>query len=428
MSGLGTADRGVSTATPRSSRATMETMTVLQSRPIRRVKPSQPTPRRSVLVTAAIAAGWCAAFGLVLALVLAVAAWFAADDGSFGGAVRIGALSWLVAQGGGLRVGGVAITALPLGTCLLSGWLLHRSGRWVGTTGAVDNLVDAARAIAAIMLTYVAICLVVYGVTQSASAHADPVRTVVSSVVLSGVFGGLGVVRGAGIWDELVEPIPADIRAVLAGAGAGVLALLAASAALFSASMVVHFSDAITLAEGLHTGLVGGFIIAVVGLAAVPNAVLCSGAYIAGPGFLVGTATTVTTTSVQLGPVPALPILAAVPRSGGAWWQEALVILPVVAGVLAGIVTARRYETDGYLQATLRGAVSGLVGGLAFGVSTWLATGAIGPGRMQDIGPAVLATTLISAAALAIGGAGGGAAWRWWDARSAVRVPESPTV
>jgi hypothetical protein len=408
----------------------METMTILQSRPILRVRPSQPTPRRAVPLTAALAAGWCAAFGLVAALALAVVAWFAADNGSFGGAVRIGLLSWLVAQGGGLHIGGLAITALPLGTCVLSAWLLHRSGRWVGTTAAVDTLADAARATTALTATYVAISFVVYAVTQSADVHADPVRTVVSAVVLAGGCGGLGVLRGAGLWAELVAPIPPDLRALLTGAGAGALALLAAAAALFAGSLVVHFSDALTLAEGLHTGIVGGLIMTLVGLAAVPNAILCSGAYLSGPGFLVGTGTTVTTASVQLGPMPALPILAAVPRSGGAWWQEALVVIPVLAGVVSGVVTVRGFEVDGYRQACMRGATSGLAGGLTFGALTWFATGAIGPGRMQDLGPEVLATTLICAAAFTLGGAVGGPSWRWWTQRGSTSVPqpEQPTA
>jgi hypothetical protein len=42
-----------------------------------------------------------------------------------------------------------------------------------------------------------------------------------------------------------------------------------------------------------------------------------------------------------------------------------------------------------------RSAAAGALGGIAFGGACLLATGAVGPGRMADVGPDVLATTVV---------------------------------
>jgi hypothetical protein len=406
----------------------MDAMTVLQSRPILRIRPMPDGPDRSPLLPAAVAALCCAAAGILSAIAMAVAAWFASDTGSFGGAIRVGALGWLVAQGGGLVLSDVSVTVLPLGGCLLAGWLLYRGGRWVGATSRIDSLADVGRAAAVLATTYTVTVGVVYAATQTSHAHTLLVRTAVVAVVLSGGFGAFGVIRGGGIVDSLLDPIPDDVRSVLFGAVTGAVAMVGASGVLFTASMAVHFSDAVNVAEGLHAGLVGGSVLALVSLSAVPNAVLCSGAYLAGPGFMLGSATTVTTTGVTLGPLPALPILAATPRSGGAWWQEALVVVPVLAGAVSGVVTLRMQPVSGYVLGLLRGAAAGVLGGVTFGASTWLATGALGPGRMQEVGPDALLTTAVCGVALAVGGAASGAAWQWWISESAGEAPDSALV
>jgi hypothetical protein len=403
----------------------MGAMTLLQSRPIRRVKPTPETPNRPGVLAAAVAAACTAGAGLVIGLVAAVAAWFAVDTGSFTGAVRVGALAWLVAQGGGLHVGGVAVTAIPLGGCLVAGGFLYRSGRWVGANSAVRSLASAASAAVALTLAYALIGVVVYAVTRSGGGHADLMRTLVATVVLPAGFGTAGIIRGAGLSDAFLRPVPQEARAVIRGAVAGVSSLFAASAVVFGASFVVHFSDVSRLSDGLSTGVVGGIILIAICVALIPNAVLCAGSYLAGPGYLLGTGTMVTASSVQLGSLPSLPILAATPHSGGAWWQEALLVVPVAAGGVAGIVALRRHRVEGHGAAAMRSAVAGLVAGLGFGATTWLATGALGPGRMRDIGPDWLATTTLCAVAFTIGSLAAGLAWTWWTARSAAPSDES---
>jgi hypothetical protein len=269
----------------------------------------------------------------------------------------------------------------------------------------VTGWVDLAGATSVLAVTYTGIAVVVHVLTRTAAAQADAVRVVVCPMLLAGVLGGLAMLRASGLSESLFSMLPWRARAMLAGVAAGVLCMVGIAAAVFVASMTVHFTEAMRVAEGLNAGLVGGLILALIGAGAVPNGVLCAGAYVAGPGFVLGTDSAVSPFDVHLGPLPAFPVLAAVPRSSGAWWQEGLLLLPLAAGVVAGLITLRRSPVTGVLERTGLAAGSGAAAGCVFGLSTWLATGALGPGRMQDIGPDVFLTTVVCTASLALGAA-----------------------
>jgi hypothetical protein len=344
---------------------------------------------------ALVGVGWVIFAGLTASLTLAAAAWLAADGGSFGGAVRAGALGWVVAHGSGVHAGGATVTAVPLGGVLLAGMLLYRAGRWAAATSVVESFRDAAVGTALMTGAYAATGVAVAGLTYRSSGYVDLWRAATVFAACALVFGGLGIVRGAQLADELADLLPPTLRGIAAGASAGFLTMVATAAVAFAIAMGAHLSSAMTIADGLDAGAVGGVILALVGLSLVPNAVLCAGAFMAGPGFVLGTGTAVSSAGVDLGPLPAFPILAATPRSGGSWWQEALVAAPLLAGAVAGIVTLRRSPTRSYLLIAARTAAAGLAGGLAFGAACMLATGAVGPGRMADIGPDVLATALV---------------------------------
>jgi hypothetical protein len=391
-------------------------MTELMTRPILRVRPTDEPPRRPVAVSALVAGVAAAVLGLTISVALAVGAWFAGDTGTFGDAVRVGGFGWLVGNGTGVRVAGVSFTAVPLG--LLAGWAyaVYRLGRWSGQTSAVRHGGDVVSGTLLIAVGYAGTGLAVRELVTTDSAEVPIIRCVVALLLVGMVFGGIGLVHGSDSVAPVLALIPPPVRACLSGAVAGVAIMFVASSAVLIGSLVVHFSDAVTLQEGLAGGGIGAIAVALIGAASVPNAVLCAGAFVAGPGFAVGTGTTVAPGDVSLGQVPGLPLLAALPAGGEqAWWQPVLILVPVLAGAVAGLVTFRRDPAFGLDQAALRGAGSGLVGGLAFGASTWLATGSIGPGRMQDIGPFVLATSVVCAVAFLLGGGTAAVLARWWQ-------------
>ncbi|MGH3447210.1 MAG: cell division protein PerM [Nocardioidaceae bacterium] len=388
-------------------------MTDLMSRPILRVRPATPGPRRPLLLSCVLLAAWVAVGGLICCVLIAVAGWFAADTGSFGGAVRVGALSWLVGNGAGVHLGSISLTAIPLGLLAVFAAVLYRGGRWVGTNAAVSSLADVTRGALVVGGCYAVAAAVTWLLTRADDAGADLARALVACFLVGVVFGGLGILHGAGRGAQLMDLLPDELRAALTGGLAGGLALMAAGALLVAGSLVVHFSTAVKLTEGLHSGLVGGAILALLGVAFAPNAVLCAGSFIAGPGFAVGSGTSVAPGDVHLGTLPSFPLLAALPSDASQWWQSALVALPVLAGALAGLVAVTCFPVFRLDHAALRGGCAGVVGGLGFAALTLLATGSVGPGRMADIGPDVAGTTVVCAVAFLLGGAVAGAGYRW---------------
>jgi hypothetical protein len=404
----------------------MNGMTELMSRPILRVGATAQPPRRSMPIAALISGVAAALVGLMTSIAVTVLVWFAGDTGSFGGAVRVGAFGWLVSNGSAVEVSGVSITAIPLGFLGFCAFLVYRAGRWCGNTAAVRHGGDVVAGAVLVATGYAGSGAVVGLVARTESASVGWARLLVALCAVGLVFGGLGVVRGSGSVEPVLALLPLPLRACLTAAVASAAAMVAASALVVVGSLVVHFSDAVTLQEGLVSGTVASLALTLLGMAAVPNAVLCAGAFVAGPGFGVGTGTQVAPGDVHLGHLPGFPVLAALPSGGGEpWWQAVLILVPVVAGAVAGIVVIRHDPVFGYDQAALRGALSGLVGGVGFGMMTWLATGSVGPGRMQDIGPEVVATTVVCGLAFLVGGAVAACGARWWQTEGTRRGVDS---
>jgi hypothetical protein len=118
---------------------------------------------------------------------------------------------------------------------------------------------------------------------------------------------------------------------------------------------------------------------------------------------------------VVLGPVPAFPLLAALPDVGPArWWAQALVGVPVLLAAAAAATTLRRYPVPEYPAGAACGAGAGVVGGLLLGLLCSVAGGSVGPGRMADVGADLLSVAPMAMLATGVGGLVGGLVTTWW--------------
>jgi hypothetical protein len=113
----------------------------------------------------------------------------------------------------------------------------------------------------------------------------------------------------------------------------------------------------------------------------------------------------VTPTAVVLGPLPMFPLLAALPGPGSTpGWAVAMLAVPPLVAALAAYRALGRYPTARWDEAALRGAGGGLMCAVGFTVLAAVAGGAVGPGRMTDVGPFVLPVLLHGIAMFGIGG------------------------
>jgi Family of unknown function (DUF6350) len=131
--------------------------------------------------------------------------------------------------------------------------------------------------------------------------------------------------------------------------------------------------------------------------------------YLAGPGFAVGTGTSVAITGVHLGAVPALPLLAALPSAGagGAGWPLSLAAT-LAAGLVSGVLVDRASRREpaqpisSWLDVLRVAGLTGALTGVALGALAAASSGPAGPGRLQHAGPTPWWVALAAAAATAV--------------------------
>lgn len=378
---------------------------------------------RSLTLTSAVAG--VAAAGTVLAgcMVVALVGWYASDAGAHGttrDALRVGTDAWLMAHGAHLHLatGSVAVTltALPLGVSVLSLYAAHRWGTWAAAASAVEDARSLALGTLVLSGLYGVVALVSAVLAATTTASPSLPWSFVGGVLVGLLGGGTGLLRGSGL--DWRRRAPESLRACALGAVSSALLLVAAGAVLTAVALLVHFDTAANVLSRLHTDAAGGLLYTVVVVAVAPNAALMSSSYLLGPGFSVGTGTLVSPAAVTLGPVPAFPLLAALPPPGTPpAWLDALVAAPVVAAVVATVLVLRRHPALTYDVGLLRGAGAGVLGGLLVTGLVALAGGAVGPGRMTDVGAPLLDTLVCATVAMGVGGLFAGVAATWWARR-----------
>ena len=374
-------------------------MTSLLTRPdSARVDPARPRP----LVLIAALGGVLAAVGpLVVLLAVGVIGWFVTDAGVHGAprdGIRMGALAWLAGHGSGFTVLGTRITIVPLGVTAITVWSMWRLGHRVGDTVSghgpdADRISDGERdltvpaASATFFAGYAVVAVVV--ATLAAGSTADPSvpRVLAWTVAMTAVVATPAIAVGSGraaIWAAF---LPAAVRAGVAVARAVLRTLLVTSGLVFLVALALSFDDAATLTAQLHPSPSEAGLYALVNAAFVPNAALFTGSYLLGPGFAVGGATLVSPSAVVLGPLPLVPLLAALPAVGTpAGWVGALIVLPPLGAAVAAFRTLRGRPL-GWDRLALAGCGGGLAAGIGFAVLAAISGGAAGPGRMRSVGP-----------------------------------------
>ena len=163
--------------------------------------------------------------------------------------------------------------------------------------------------------------------------------------------------------------------------------LLGISSIVFGILLLLNISMVKNLTTVLQPGIFGGFLLLLLNILYIPNAVVSTLAYFSGVGFAVGSGTLVSPTSFRLNKIPAMPLLGALPENKS---LIALVgvLLIVAAGALLVTWTIslnQQVLVQSYLVAVLLAAFVGYSGSgalitdamSAVGVSTWKFTLAI---------------------------------------------------
>ncbi len=336
----------------------------------------------------------------------------ASEGTGWGQSVTVAAGFWLLGHGVPPVASGTTVTLVPLGLTALALFCCFASARR-----------SAHTAVSAWVAGTVTYALATLGVALLAGS--TPPWGLGVAVVGGAVVGGLGLGGGilarpdapfvADLAGRLDRVVPPTVRLGLRGGLLGTSLLAGASAVVVGAWLVAGRATSGDIVAGLVPGTVGGIVLALGQLAVLPNLVAWAGAWLVGPGFAVGEGSTFAPGGSEPGALPAIPLLGALP---GDDWTNALtpwVPAGVVAlGVVAGVFVWRRlrdvagtHPDDVVPWSAVVLALAGvaLASGLLVGLVSWLAGGAVGPGRLEIVGADALVVGALAAVEI-----GGGAA------------------
>lgn len=402
---------------------------------------------------------------VVIAPIVAVWATAGFQNTRFDALARLAGQAWLLIHGVPLHLTTVAggamaqpesgtLSLIPLGLTLIPILLAWRAGRRLARASYTDQLWQA---LLGSWLVYAAFGMATGFVCRT----SDVVINLWFAMLIPLLPFGLGMVIGArresGSWSRLIGVDAVDWIArtsqhsrwagsyLASAVKAGSVALMAAltmSAALLAVDLFVHWDRVIAVYEGLDAGAMGGAVLTIAQLGFLPNLVVFALAWTSGSGFALGVGSQAGPLGTAVGPIPSIPVFAAVP-SGPLDYGFVALVVPALAGALAGWWFLREGENhfDEWLSIKIRsrwftaaastlvlGAIIGTASGLMAAALAWMARGSAGIGRLTDIGPDPLVTALWVAVGVGVGVVIGYAAGPWLERQQKLREADLEAV
>lgn len=354
-------------------------------------------------------------------------------DMEFSSVAAMSAHLWLLIHGVPLDLAAAfgasagTMTLVPLGLSILPLLLCYRSGRRLARASYEGEFLIP---VLSGSVTYALISSAMYG---WASPHPQPLQALNAALVPLGiVVAGLmwGGYREARSLSRMVGVDTAEqisqmsqysrwagsyVWAVVRAAVVAFVALVGLGAVLLGIGILAGWSQIVATYQELHAGAVGDTAVTLLQLGFLPNLVIYAIAWSTGAGFSFGAGTSVGLTSSDVGTLPMLPILGAVPESMGTFGLVGLLV-PLGAGAIAGWWFLREGEDhlDEWVALKvpfrpLSALISAVVLGVMTGIMTsfgalwlgWISYGSLGIGRFTEVGAEPL--TFAAHTALTVG-------------------------
>lgn len=324
-------------------------------------------------------------------------------------AVRVAFNGWLLAHGVPLQteVGPVGLTPLALSLVLF--WQVMRAGANTAKATAAATIGEGVSAAVAVGAVYGVIGAVVAFLAGMTGIHANLALAGGIVLVFGVVSAAVGVMRTNGIGALVMRRMPWQIRQALPMGTLAASLLVGCAALLVGVALALSAEDAIAVFEVYNPGVIGGIGLFGLSLVYAPTVALWGVSYVVGPGFAIGSGTSVSPLDVSLGPVPAFPLLAALPTTTASGPAMLLLGIPLAAGVVSGVALARlRPDGQRWRNTLIGAALVGPVAGIIIGVLSLAASGPLGANRLSAVGPSpwqVAVVTTVEIALFAVVGA-----------------------
>ncbi|MFI9814872.1 cell division protein PerM [Saccharothrix variisporea] len=321
-------------------------------------------------------------YAAVAALLALVSSTAAHAKFSTTGVLAASAPGWLVAHHVPLRFDGGQLGVLPLLPTVLLMLLASRAA-----AGAADRLglfepLQARGVVISIASAHaVTGGMIAFLMGDDGVVRATPAVAFFGCAAVSGVAAVAGVAQRCGLVEVVFERIDPVARHGLRAGAMALFALTACGALLLAFGLAVSWPVTSSLFDQAGGTLGTGLGIWLMCLGYLPNAVVGALSYVTGAGFSIGSAT-VGPIEFTGGPVPAVPLLAAMPEQQSPLLPLVLV-LPGATGVLVGYALRAAAGTPrARVRAVLVAAVTAGVGTLVLAA---VSGGSLGGGAFNPV-------------------------------------------
>jgi hypothetical protein len=167
--------------------------------------------------------------------------------------------------------------------------------------------------------------------------------------------------------------------------------LLMVSSFTIAVLIALNWIEITRLYESVQVSVLGAIVLTAGQLAILPNIIIYGAAWLTGVGFSIGTGSLISPLGSQVGPLPAVPLLGALPVGKLEFGMIAIGVV-LLAAFIATLMIRRsadeiRFEfATAWSAAISLGASIALVASAQLGLLGLIASGGAGPGRLSEIG------------------------------------------
>jgi hypothetical protein len=377
--------------------------------------------KRQTFFIAAIEAAILVAISLGVVLVPLTLVWFLENNPEVDWLVTFRAASdfWLLSHGTGLvvpegeiigiLVPAFVVTLVPLGMTIWLARSFYNAGKrfiaaralWPGWLGG--SLVYGASALGISTAAYDS---AIYPIAWQGVFF--PTILFLVFQVLGSLFGQPDEIFEGDIMDQAPERdrvrqalnafrlrLHWSVRSIIAPAfraGTAItVMLLMVSAFTIAVLIALSWIDITRLYESVQVSVLGAVVLTLGQLALVPNLVIYGASWLTGVGFSIGTGSLISPLGSQVGPLPAIPILGALPVGQLEFGMVSIAVV-LLAAFIATLLIRKSADEIRFEFATAWSAAISLGLSIAFvtasqmGLLAFIASGSAGPGRLSQVG------------------------------------------
>ncbi|MQA13293.1 MAG: hypothetical protein GEV09_03725 [Pseudonocardiaceae bacterium] len=362
-----------------------------------------------------------AGYALAVAVLGLLVASSAGAEIAVAGTARAAGAAWLAAHRVPLLVDGAPLGALPLLPTVLLGLLVATTAGRLARRHGLDQPLDAARIAGTVAGVHALVGVGIALAVIASAVGAAPVRAALGCGAVAGLAAVCGLAQPCGLLPALLHRAPGWAWHALAGTAVALVVLLTGGLAIVLAALAASATTVHDLYGAWGTGAGSALGMTLLSIAYLPNAAVAAVSWSAGPGVSIG-AFSATPLGVLPGPLPAVPLLAALPEGQAAAWWAVVFGLPLLAGAAAG----RRCRAAGDDPVMRARAAVAATGGVAVAclVLAALASGRLGGGPFDPV--QVPAWSFAAAAVVWI--LPPAALVAWWSGRPGVPDGQQPAA